>query len=150
MDFIVNDRIGRDCSVNKNPLTDLWRRWQIRRWRRSRCGEWSRRYRSRLHRAAVSGRKLLIFTNFETPPWHRAGTDRGTLGIRARLRVAGHPYHPGGRSGEVVGAPQLSWRIVLQRVFFYLGTTLTIEKLASVSCVSSEQLAPPGGRFNGS
>ena len=63
--------------------------------------------------------KLLIFTNFETPPWHRAGTDRGTLVVRARLRVAGHPYHPEGRSGEVVGPRQLSWRIVLNSVLFF-------------------------------
>ena len=53
--FPVASRIGRDCSMNQNPLMNLWRTWQIRRWRRSRCGEWSRRYPSRLHRAAVSG-----------------------------------------------------------------------------------------------
>ena len=33
---------------------------------------------------------------FEAAPRHRAATDRGTLGIRARPRVSGHPYHPGG------------------------------------------------------
>ena len=35
---------------------------------------------------------------FEPASWHRAAADRGTWGIWARLRVAGHPYHPGGRS----------------------------------------------------
>ena len=44
---------------------------------------------------------------FEHARRDRAAADRGTLGICARLRVAGHPYHPGGRSGEVVGPRQL-------------------------------------------
>ena len=117
--------IGRDCSMNKNPRINLWRTCQIRRWRRSQCGEWSRRYPSRLHRAPVSGPKLLIFINFEAAPRHRAATDRGTLGICARLRVAEHLYHLGRRSGEVVGARQLSWRIddcftIIECFFYFL------------------------------
>ena len=55
IDFFVNDRIGRDCPVNKKPSINLWRRCQIRRWHRSRCEEWSHAHPSRLHRAAVFG-----------------------------------------------------------------------------------------------
>ena len=46
----------------------------------------------------------------EPAPQRRAAANRGTLGIGDRIWVAGHPYHPGGRSGEVVGALQLGWR----------------------------------------
>ena len=58
-------------------------------------------------RDSSSGQKQAILG---PAPHHRAAANRGTLGIRDRIWVAGHPYRPGGRSGEVVGALQLGWR----------------------------------------
>ena len=136
--FPVASRISRHCSMNKNPLINLCRRCQIRRWHRSRCEEWSLRYRYRLHLAAVFGQNPLIFINFEAAPWDRAATNRGTLGILARLRVAGHACQPGGRSDGVAGrddpGPQLAPRSGLRKRWFfrYLRTTLKGAKRGAV------------------
>ena len=72
-------------------------------------------------RDSSPGQKYAIL---EPAPRHRAAADRGTLGIRDRIWVAGHPYHPGGRSGEVVGALQLGWRSDPCISDFYFPTTL--------------------------
>ena len=79
---------------------------------------------------------------FEHTPRDRAAADRGTLGICDRLRVAGHPYHPGGRSGEVVEPRQLGRRSAPQNSDFLLANHLKVVRGAFLGGVGAMASSP--------
>ena len=120
-DFFVNDRIGRNCPMNQNPLINLWRSCQIRRWHRSRCEEWSHAHPSRLHRAAVSGQKLL----FLRP---RRGNARQPIAVLSVSALGSGSLATRTTRGEGLarspGRPSSVRGVVPKLVIFYLPTTL--------------------------